>query len=407
MRAAVLYGSAARGDWVPGRSDVNLLLLVDDTTPTALRRLTPAVTEWHTKGFAPPLIMGRDEWLRSVDVFPIEITDMQLSHRILCGPDPIAGMTVEPGDLREAVEKELRGKLVRLRQAYVRFGDAGAILAGFALASISTYFALLRCLAVLSRRAPGNTPAETAAALKAELGADAAIAVEIAGHRAQARLELLTRHLCPVSGTGAANGRAGRQLSTWESLMRRSRFSLLFLLGIVGLSNACSYNRLQTLDEQINAAQGQIKVQLQRRADLIGNLVATVKGVTKQEDSVFIGIAEARAKLAGAAAGTDVQAMAQANADMKAPLGRLLALTENYPNLRSADNFKALQDEIAGTENRIAVARTDYNGAVKDFNTKIRQFPTNLTAKMFGLGKERPYFDVTSADAANAPVVKF
>ena len=183
--AAVLYGSAARGDWVPGRSDVNLLVLVDDTTPTALRQLTPAVTAWHGQGFAPPLIMGREEWQRSIDVFPIEITDMQLSHTVLCGTDPVQGMVVDRSDLREAVEKELRGKLVRLRQAYVRFGEAGTILGGFAVASISTYFALLRCIAVLSRKAPGGSPAETAASLGMELGADAAVAVEIAGHRGQ------------------------------------------------------------------------------------------------------------------------------------------------------------------------------------------------------------------------------
>ena len=183
--SAVLYGSAARGDWVPGRSDVNLLVLVEDTAPTALRQLTPAVTAWHGQGFAPPLIMGREEWQRSADVFPIEITDMQLSHRVLCGTDPVQGMVVDPADLREAVEKELRGKLVRLRQAYVRFGDAGAILGGFAVASASTYFALLRCFAVLSRKSPGGSPQETATALAAELGADAAIAVEIAGHRGQ------------------------------------------------------------------------------------------------------------------------------------------------------------------------------------------------------------------------------
>lgn len=189
--------------------------------------------------------------------------------------------------------------------------------------------------------------------------------------------------------------------------MRRSRFSLLFLLGLVTVSSGCSYNRLQTLDESINTAQSQIKVQLQRRADLIGNLVATVKGVTKQEDTVFISIAEARAKLAGAAAGTDVQAMGAANAAMAAPLSRLLAIAEAYPTLRSSENFKALQDELAGTENRVAVARTDYNGAVKEFNTKIRQFPTNITAKIFGLGKPKPYFDLEDPSAAKAPVVKF
>ena len=189
--------------------------------------------------------------------------------------------------------------------------------------------------------------------------------------------------------------------------MRRSRYSLVLLVGLATMATGCSYNKLQTLDEQINTAQSQIKVQLQRRADLIGNLVATVKGVTKQEDTVFISIANARAKLAGAASGNDVAAMGQANAAMTAPLGRLLALQENYPVLKSNENFKALQDEIAGTENRIAVARTDYNTAVKEFNTKIRQFPTVITAKLIKLGTPRPYFDVTSPDAANAPVVKF
>jgi predicted nucleotidyltransferase len=180
---AVLYGSAARGDWVPGRSDVNLLLLVDETSPAALRKLTPAVTEWHAKGFAPPLIMGRGEWDRSADVFPIEITDMKHAHKVLCGADPVASMSVDPSDLREAVERELRGKLVRLRQAYVRFGDAGMILGGFALATIATYFALLRCIAVLYGREPGQQPAQTIAVLANELGTNPGVAVEIAQHR--------------------------------------------------------------------------------------------------------------------------------------------------------------------------------------------------------------------------------
>ena len=184
--SAVLYGSAARGDWIPGRSDVNVLLLVDDTSPAALRRLTPAVTAWHTRGFAPPLIMGRDEWERSGDVFPIEITDMRVAHRVLCGADPVAGMTVDPDDLREAVEKELRGKLVRLRQAYVRFGESGAILGGFAQASISTYFALLRCIAVLQGRAPATDPGQMVASMSADLGPDASVAADIARGRGTA-----------------------------------------------------------------------------------------------------------------------------------------------------------------------------------------------------------------------------
>lgn len=189
--------------------------------------------------------------------------------------------------------------------------------------------------------------------------------------------------------------------------MRRSRYSPVLLLGLVVMASGCSYNRLQRLDEQINQAQGQIKVQLQRRADLIGNLVNTVKGMTKQEDTVFLGIAAARAKLAGAAAGNDVQAMGEANAAMNAPLSRLLAISENYPTLRSSDNFKQLQDELTGTENRIATARTDYNTTVQQFNSAIRQFPTIITAKLFGLGKPRPYFDLTTPGAANVPTVKF
>jgi LemA protein len=189
--------------------------------------------------------------------------------------------------------------------------------------------------------------------------------------------------------------------------MRRSRYAPVLLLGLATMASGCSYNTLQTLDEQINTAQSQIKVQLQRRADLIGNLVETVKGVTKQEDTVFISIANARAKLSGAAGGNDVAAMGAANAAMTSSLGRLLAIQEAYPQLKSNENFKALQDEIAGTENRIAVARTDYNAAVKEFNTKIRQFPTVITAKLIKLGTPRPYFDLTDPSAANAPKVKF
>jgi len=175
--------------------------------------------------------------------------------------------------------------------------------------------------------------------------------------------------------------------------MRRSRFSLLLAMALVAPLTGCSYNKLQTLDEQVNAAQGQIKVQLQRRADLIGNL--------------FIGIAEARSKLGGAIQTNDITKMGEANAAMTAPLGRLLALSENYPELKSSENFKMLQDQLEGTENRIATARTDYNGAVEKFNATVRRFPSNLTAKLFGLGKPRPYFELTTPGAAEVPKVDF
>src|SRR5207245_2632737 len=141
------------------------------------------------------------------------------------------------------------------------------------------------------------------------------------------------------------------------------RFQTLWLTGLVLLA-ACGYNTIQTLDEQVNAAASQIKVQLQRRADLVPNLVETVKGYAKQEQTVFIAVAEARAKLAGAVQSGDLQQMAQANAALTAPLGRLLAIAESYPQLKSNENFRALQDQLEGTENRIAVARHDYNVSV-------------------------------------------
>ena len=175
--------------------------------------------------------------------------------------------------------------------------------------------------------------------------------------------------------------------------------ALLFLAG-------CGYNTIQTLDERVNAAESQIKVQLQRRADLIPNLVETVKGYAKQEQTIFIQVAKARAKLAGAIQSGDIQQMAQANAQLQAPLGRLIAIAENYPQLKSNENFRALQDQLEGTENRVAVARQDYNEAVNVHNAYIRRFPQVITAKILGK-KPRPYFELQTSGAAEAPKVDF
>src|SRR4029077_15381840 len=143
----------------------------------------------------------------------------------------------------------------------------------------------------------------------------------------------------------------------------------------------CGYNTIQTYGEQVNAAGSQIKVQLQRRADLVPNLVETGKGDAKQQHTAFGEVWEARAKLAGGVQGGNLQQMAQANAALTAPLGRLLAIAENYPQLKSNENFRALQDQLEGTENRIAVSRQDYNDAVNRYNAYIRRFPQVLTAK--------------------------
>src|SRR5213594_1373983 len=189
-------------------------------------------------------------------------------------------------------------------------------------------------------------------------------------------------------------------------VIARTHWSVSAMLVVAGVVGAgCGYNTIQTLDEQVNAAASQIKVQLQRRADLVPNLVETVKGYAKQEQTVFIAVADARAKLAGAVQSGDLQQMAQANAALTAPLGRLLAIAENYPQLKSNENFRALQDQLEGTENRIAVARQDYNDAVNRYNAYIRRFPQVLTAKLLGKGP-RPYFELEPG-AAQAPKVNF
>jgi len=185
----------------------------------------------------------------------------------------------------------------------------------------------------------------------------------------------------------------------------RRRAGPVLLLALVLLAG-CGYNQIQTLDERINAAESQIKVQLQRRADLIPNLVETVKAYAKQEQTIFIAVAEARAKLAGAVQGGNLEEMARANAELTAGLGRLLAIVENYPQLKSNENFRALQDQLEGTENRIAVARQDYNETVNTYNAYIRRFPQVLTAKVLGK-KARPYFELQTPGAAEAPRVDF
>ena len=188
--------------------------------------------------------------------------------------------------------------------------------------------------------------------------------------------------------------------------MKRSSMVPVSLLVLASLVTGCGYNQIQTMDEKVNQAQGQIQTQLQRRADLVPNLVNTVKGITKQEDTVFISIANARAKLSGAVQSGNVPEMAAANAALNQGLGRLIAISENYPELRSSENFKQLQDQLEGTENRISVARQDYNAAVGEYNAFIRRFPYNLTAKVFGMGKPREYFEAEKG-AAEAPKVQF
>lgn len=178
-------------------------------------------------------------------------------------------------------------------------------------------------------------------------------------------------------------------------------FLALLLLSTAG----CGYNTIQSLDEQSEAAKQNIEVQLQRRADLVPNLVATVQGYAQHEEEIFTRVAEARAGLLNAVQGGEPETMAAANQQLTGALGRLLAIAEAYPQLKADQTFLRLQDELAGTENRIAVSRADYNQTVRQYNTYIRRFPTTLTARAIG-AREREYFEAAPG-ATEAPRVDF
>jgi LemA protein len=188
---------------------------------------------------------------------------------------------------------------------------------------------------------------------------------------------------------------------------------LWIVLGVVGVlllaglmvfaSFVSAKNQMVALDQNVKANWSQVDVQLQRRADLIPNLVETVKGFTKQESTVFGDIANARAGLLNA---QGPAAKIAANGQLDSAFGRLLALTENYPQLRSSDQFMRLQDELAGTENRISVARKRYNDSIQTYNTYILQFPNSIWAGMAGYKQNNDYF-TASPGAQQVPNVKF
>jgi LemA protein len=182
-------------------------------------------------------------------------------------------------------------------------------------------------------------------------------------------------------------------------------FRRWLVVSLAVFSSACGYNRIQQLDESAQAYQSQIEVQLQRRADLIPNLVNTVKGYAQHEEAVFTQVAQARAGLVNAVQSHDPEQMATANATMTSALGRLFAVVEAYPQLQASQNFRMLQDELTGTENRIAVSRNDYNSAVNVYNAYIRQFPQVITAKVTG-ARPRKYYQ-SAPGAATAPTVDF
>ncbi len=178
---------------------------------------------------------------------------------------------------------------------------------------------------------------------------------------------------------------------------------VVLVVGAISASTSgCSYNRFTTQEEAIKGQWAQVENQLQRRSDLIPNLVETTKGFAQQEKDIFTAVADARAKMAGAT--TPAQKIDAANQESSA-LARLLVVVENYPQLKSDATFARLMDELAGTENRLSTERGRYNDRVKEYNTDRRKFPGNVTAKMFSFA-EYSYFEV-AADAKAVPKVNF
>ncbi len=178
---------------------------------------------------------------------------------------------------------------------------------------------------------------------------------------------------------------------------------LLVVVFMVFGSYVSAKNQMVEKDQGVKSAWSEVDVQMQRRADLIPNLVQTVKGFTKEESTVFGDIANARAGMLNA---QGPAAKIAANGTLDSALGRLLMLTENYPQLRSSDQFMRLQDELAGTENRISVARKRYNDALKDYNTFVLQFPNSIWAGIAGFKTNDAYFNASPA-AQQVPAVNF
>lgn len=184
--------------------------------------------------------------------------------------------------------------------------------------------------------------------------------------------------------------------------MKKSTIIIISIIAVIVLWIVGSYNGLVSAEQRVSQSYSNIQADLQRRADLIPNLVNTVKGYASHEKEVLSNIADARSKLAGA---KTISEQAQANDELSSAISRLLVVVENYPDLKADANFRQLMDELSGTENRIKTSRRDYNEAVKTYNLKVKKFPTVIIARIFGFS-EKPYFEA-SPESQNAPKVSF
>lgn len=187
--------------------------------------------------------------------------------------------------------------------------------------------------------------------------------------------------------------------------MKKSLIAIILIIGVILVSIGSvvgGYNSLVGLDEEVDNKWAQVENQLKRRTDLIPNIVNTVKGFAAHEEEVFLGVAKARS---GVLEANTPEEYARANDELNKSMQGLNIVIERYPELKANENFIRLQDELAGTENRLAVARMDYNEIVKEFNSRVRRFPTNIMANMFGFN-QKEYFEISPEDA-ETPKVEF
>ena len=203
--------------------------------------------------------------------------------------------------------------------------------------------------------------------------------------------------------------RSARRTASWSHAGR-----LLVLASCASLLSACGYNDFQSKDETVKSSWSEVVNQYQRRADLVPNLVNTVKGYAAQEKDVLIGVTEARAKATSIQVTPETlndpeafKKFQQAQGELSGALSRLIAVSENYPQLKSDANFRELQAQLEGTENRITVARNRYIGSVRDYNVTVRQFPNNLTAMVFGYKPKENFTVENEKGISTAPTVKF
>jgi LemA protein len=198
-------------------------------------------------------------------------------------------------------------------------------------------------------------------------------------------------------------------------MSRLNRFAPALLAPVAALAlSGCGLNSIPTAEEAAKGRWADVQNEYQRRSDLVPNLVATVKGYAKQESSVLVGVTEARAKATSIQVSADdlkdpskLQQFGAAQGQLSQALGRLLSVQENYPDLKSNANFLALQSQLEGTENRITIARRDYNASVQSYNTLIRTFPNSIGAKVFYGAKPMQTFQATAPNAQAAPTVNF